>query len=117
MRIISKSRQHFHGTHKGYVIEIERERPPVESFGDRHFYIRVFNEYGHAYDGYSPAGVTTFAEAKREALYGACLAKRPDVGSTPEAEGCAMCEGSGQIPHPDDPVSYDCDQCGGTGEI
>ena len=78
MRTISKERGYFRGTHKGYEIEIERERPPVESFGERHFYIRVFNDYGHAYDGYSPAGVTTMAEAKREALYGSFLKKRPD---------------------------------------
>lgn len=77
MGAISKSRNHFHGTHKGHEIEIERERPPVESFGERHFYIRVFNEWGHSYDGYAPAGVTTMAEAKREALYGACLKIRP----------------------------------------
>lgn len=77
MRTTSKSRNHFHGTHKGYQIEIERERPPFESFGERHFYIRVFNGYGYAYDGYSPADVTTLAEAKREALYGACLKVRP----------------------------------------
>jgi hypothetical protein len=83
MRTISKSRNHFRGTHKGYDIEIERERPPVESFGERHFYIRVFNDYGHAYDGYSPSGVTTLAEAKREALYGACLKPRP-CSSKPE---------------------------------
>lgn len=77
MRTLSKSRNHFHGTHKGYEIEIDRERPAVESFGERHFYIRVFNEHGHAYDGYAPADLTTLAEAKREALYGAGLKPRP----------------------------------------
>lgn len=77
MRVITSERGYFCGTHKGYTIEIERERPPVESFGERHFYIRVYNGYGHAYDGYSPAGIRTMAEAKREALYGACLKKRP----------------------------------------
>lgn len=81
MRTTSKGRDHFYGTHKGYEIEIDRERPPVESFGARHFYIRVFNEYGHAYDGYSPADVTSLSEAKREALYGACLKKRPAAPS------------------------------------
>lgn len=81
MRTISKSRDHFHGTHRGHEIEIERERPPVESFGERHFYIRVWNiQTGmHGYDGYSPAGVTTMAEAKRAALYGACLKERPQA--------------------------------------
>lgn len=78
MRTISKSRNHFHGTHKGYQIEIERERPAVEALGGlKHFYIRVYNDNGYAYDGYSPVGVTTLAEAKREALYGACLKPRP----------------------------------------
>lgn len=92
MRIVSKSRNYFHGTHKGYEIEIERERPPVESFGERHFYIRVFDGYGHAYDGYSPAGVTTMAEAKREALYGACLKARPIQRSAePTVRGEAEC--------------------------
>lgn len=36
-------------------------------------------------------------------------------GALDEGETCSVCDGSGQIPHPDDPVSYDCDQCGGTG--
>lgn len=60
----------------GYEIEIDREQPPVESFGKHHFYIRVFNEHGCAYDGYSPVGVATMAEAKREALYGSGLKTR-----------------------------------------
>lgn len=88
MRTVKKGRDFFVGTHKGYHIEIERERPPVESFGERHFYIRVFSDYGHAYDGYSPAGVTTMAEAKREALYGACLKQRP----TPQQAGENPCD-------------------------
>lgn len=77
MRIIESKRGYFRGTHKAYEIEIEREIPPVESFGERHFYIRVSNDHGHAYDGYSPAGVATMAEAKREALYGSGLKERP----------------------------------------
>lgn len=39
----------------------------------------------------------------------------PWWADAPEAEECGLCEGSGQIPHPDDPVSYECEQCGGTG--
>lgn len=34
-----------------------------------------------------------------------------------EPETCLACDGTGQIPHPDDPVSYDCEDCGGTGEL
>lgn len=85
--IIEKTRNFFRGTHKYFDIEIERVRPPVESFGERHFYIRVFNGWGHAYDGYSPTGVTTMAEAKREALYGAGLKERPVASAegSPEA--------------------------------
>ena len=85
MRTISKSRNHFHGTHKGYEIEIEREKPRPEQDEKGHFYIRVWKtESGmHAYDGWSPVGVTTLAEAKREALYGACLKSRP----TTQGEG------------------------------
>lgn len=80
MRIIEKSRNLLRGTHKGYEIEIERERrqhPHLDDLGL--FYIRVWSiETGsHAYDGYSPAGVTTMAEAKREALYGSQLKARP----------------------------------------
>jgi len=33
----------------------------------------------------------------------------------PTPEICGLCEGEGEIPHPDDPVSYPCEQCGGTG--
>lgn len=78
MRILSKSRDHFYGTHKGYSIEIERERQPVEALGGRYrYYIWVYDGAGDAYDGYAPVSVTTMAEAKREALYGACLKERP----------------------------------------
>jgi hypothetical protein len=69
MRIISKSRKHFLGTHKGAEIDIERE-------DDGTFYIRVrarLGEGGHLYDGYAPASVSTMREAKREAIRGAML--------------------------------------------
>lgn len=67
MRIISKSRTHFRGTHKRHSIEIERER-------DGRFYIIVTAFSGaHAYDGWAPATITTMAAAKREAIRGACL--------------------------------------------
>lgn len=71
MRIIKSSRSYFRGTHKGYEIEISRDH----QFEDRHFYIRVWSLASgmHAYDGYSPAGVTTIAAAKREARRGAQL--------------------------------------------
>src|SRR5690554_4274149 len=69
MRIIESRRGYFLGTHKGHNIEIERDH----DIEDCHFYIRVWNDFGHAYDGYSPAGITTIAEAKKEALRGACL--------------------------------------------
>ena len=69
MRVLETSRGYFRGTHKGYTIEIERDH----DIPDRKFYIRVFNDYGHAYDGYSPEGIETMAEAKREAIRGACL--------------------------------------------
>ena len=76
MRIVSKSRKHFHGTHKGYEVHIEREKcsDDVDVWGGA-FYIKVRSlESGlHAYDGYSPAGVRTMKEAKREALQGAQL--------------------------------------------
>jgi hypothetical protein len=75
MRIIKSERGYFRGTHKGHEIEIQRDH----DFPDRHFYIwvRCLNSGLHAYDGYAPLGVTTMAEAKREALYGACLEPRP----------------------------------------
>lgn len=66
MRIISKSRTHFHGTHKGHTIEIEREP-------DGRFYIRVFSDHGYAYNGWAPEDCRTMADAKREAIRGACL--------------------------------------------
>lgn len=70
MRIIEKRRGYFLGTHKGAEIEIERDRG---CFRHR-FYIRVrAPDGGHLYDGYSPEGVNTMAQAKREALRGARL--------------------------------------------
>lgn len=63
MRIISKSSKHFHGTHKGSTIEIERER-------NGRFYIRVFNDDGYGYDGLAPEGVNTMKAAKTEAIRG-----------------------------------------------
>ncbi|ODU81653.1 hypothetical protein [Novosphingobium sp. SCN 63-17] len=66
MRTISKFRRHFHGTHKGNTVEIEKEP-------DGRFYIRVFNDYGYAYDGWAPVEVRTMPQAKREAIRGACL--------------------------------------------
>lgn len=66
MRIISKDRHHFRGTHKGAIIEIEREK------GGR-FYICVFNDAGYCYDGYAPKEIRKMADAKREAIRGSCL--------------------------------------------
>jgi predicted RNase H-like HicB family nuclease len=67
MRIISKSRTHFYGTHKGHTINIEKE-------SDGTFYIIVKDERGsYAYDGWAPNDVRTMAQAKREAIRGACL--------------------------------------------
>lgn len=72
MRVLEKRRGYFLGTHKGAEIEIERDR----DFEDNWFYIRVrasMGEGGYLYDGYSPEGVRTMAQAKREAIRGACL--------------------------------------------
>lgn len=67
MRIISKSRSHFHGTHKRHTIEIQKEP-------DGRFYIIVKNFDGsNAYDGWAPDDVRTMPAAKREAIKGACL--------------------------------------------
>lgn len=75
MRIIKSERGYFLGTHKGHEVEIER----AFDCPDSHFYVWVRSlESGlHAYDGYSPYGITTMAEAKREALRGACLDSQP----------------------------------------
>lgn len=67
MRIVSKSRKHFSGTHKGASIEIEKEP-------DGKFYIIVRSKDGSAmYDGWAPETVRTMTEAKRESIRGACL--------------------------------------------
>lgn len=67
MRIITKSRKHFHGTHKGAEIEIEREANGL-------FYIIVrWTDGGLLYDGWAPASVTRMGDAKKEAIKGACL--------------------------------------------
>lgn len=72
MRILEKRRGYFHGTHKGADIEIERDPCPGDP--DRKFYIRVrWKDGGYLYDGWSPAGVDTMAQAKRDAIRGACL--------------------------------------------
>lgn len=67
MRIISKDRNHFYGTHKGADIYIERE-------DDGRFYIRVrWKDGGLMYDGWAPPEVTTMRAAKAEARRGAML--------------------------------------------
>lgn len=71
MRIKKQTARRFIGTHGGRDIEIERE-------SDGQFYITVTAPCGmHDYDGWAPEDVTTMAQAKREALYGACLKARP----------------------------------------
>jgi ferredoxin-NADP reductase len=71
MRVISKSRKHFHGTHKGGEINIEREP-------DGRFYIQVrWPDGGYIYDGWAPDSVRTMTAAKREAKRGACLDEEP----------------------------------------
>ncbi len=70
MRIIEKSRGVFRGTHKGATIEIER----VYDHPRHKFYIIVTWEDGtYMYQGYSPEGIETMAQAKKEAIRGACL--------------------------------------------
>lgn len=67
MRIISKSRGSFTGTHKGHTIEIQKEP-------DGRFYIIVTDFAGlYAYDGWAPDEIRTMPAAKREAIKGACL--------------------------------------------
>ena len=73
MRTIEKSRGYFRGTHKGATVEIERDH----DIPARKFYIRVTHaDGGMMYDGYSPEGIETMAEAKKEARRGACLDER-----------------------------------------
>jgi hypothetical protein len=72
MRIKESTRGYFRGTHKGAEIEIERDPCPGEP--ERKFYIRVrWKDGGYLYDGWSPEGVNTMAEAKRDAIKGAML--------------------------------------------
>jgi len=67
MRTLSKSRTHFHGTHKGATLDIERE-------ADGRFYIMVAHkDGGYLYDGWAPESVRTMPQAKAEARRGACL--------------------------------------------
>jgi hypothetical protein len=67
MRVIEKSRGYFAGTHKGASLQIDREP-------DGRFYIIVkARDGGYRYDGWAPENVRTMAEAKREAIRGACL--------------------------------------------
>ena len=70
MRVLEKRRGYFRGTHKGGEIEITRDH----DVPDRHFYIIVrWKDGGYLYQGYSPVGITTMTQAKREAIRGACL--------------------------------------------
>lgn len=67
MRVLSKDRNHFRGTHKGALIEIEHEK-------DGRFYIQVrHKDGGYMYDGWAPAHVRQMRHAKAEAIRGACL--------------------------------------------
>jgi hypothetical protein len=67
VRILSQSRGHFSGTHKGAWIEIDRE-------ANGRFYIVVtWKDGGRLYDGWAPQSVRTIREAKAEAIRGACL--------------------------------------------
>lgn len=78
MRIISKSRTHFHGTHRGCEIVVEREPVSLIYPGLRHrFYITVTHaDGGHLYDGWAPEDITTMKQARQEALRGAGLDAR-----------------------------------------
>lgn len=70
MRIIEKKRGYFRGTHKGGEIEITRDH----GMHDRKFYIIVrWKDGGLLYNGFSPVGIETMAQAKKEAIRGACL--------------------------------------------
>ncbi|SFG85327.1 hypothetical protein [Methylobacterium gossipiicola] len=67
MRIEQQSARHFWGTHKGAQIQIDREP-------DGTFYIIVTTRNGGTlYDGWAPRDVVTMAQAKRQAVKGACL--------------------------------------------
>lgn len=67
MRVISKSRDHFYGTHKGAVLDLQREP-------DGRWYIIVTGRDGHyRYDGWAPIAIRSAKDAKAEAVRGACL--------------------------------------------
>ena len=85
MRILEQRSAYFRGTHKGAEIEIERDR----DLANRKFYIRVrAKDGGYLYDGYSPEGITTIDQAKREAIRGACLdVERQTSVEPPEGNG------------------------------
>lgn len=71
MRVQKQTAKHFIGTHKGASIEIERDR-------EGRFYITVrWKDGGALYDGYAPVEVCSMAQAKREAVRGACLDRKP----------------------------------------
>lgn len=70
MRILETRRGYFRGTHKGAEIEIARDL----DHRDKAFYILVTGKDGcYLYDGWAPSDIQTMAEAKREAIRGACL--------------------------------------------
>ncbi|RVO41321.1 hypothetical protein CN093_08625 [Sinorhizobium meliloti] len=84
MRILEKGRGYFRGTHKGAEIEIERDH----DYEDRKFYIRVrWKDGTYMYDGYSPEGINTMGEAKREAIRGACLDEKAARAALSAKEG------------------------------
>lgn len=79
MRILETSRGYFRGTHKGATIEIERDH----DYPQHKFYIRVRGRDGcYMYDGYSPEGIETMAQAKRDAIRGACLDVKPALSAS-----------------------------------
>lgn len=67
MRVISKSRNHFHGTHKGASIAIEREK------NGRFYIIVTWKDGGRMYDGWAPEEIRNMRAAKLEAMRGACI--------------------------------------------
>lgn len=70
MRIQKQTSDTFRGTHKGCFIHIDRD----DEMPDREFYILVHAPNGGLlYDGWAPEEVRTIAEAKKEAVRGACL--------------------------------------------
>lgn len=67
MRIITQNAKRFEGTHKGAWIGIDREP-------DGLYYIMVRAKSGGIlYDGWAPDTVMTIAQAKKQAVAGACL--------------------------------------------